>query len=673
MAASRIRAVSLIAGLAALAVLPASAATAKPTAEVTGLTAYTGASAGAPLPITPKVRVSGGTAAVTVTATLSGRRIYKLTGAGKKRFSGSKAVAFAPTVPKKAAAGTYALTVCVTPAKPKKGCRRLKAKVSVLTLSTKPNPLTAPRTLDVEHATTGTIGPAGGTLSTTAADGSVARLTIPAKALPMATEITMTPVTRIDGHPAKPGVLAGVQLTPDGQQLAIAAKLELIPQLKTKPVQRTVLTSDAGGTNTRPELFKDAGDGATLSLLHFSSYELAYVGFNDRAAQRALLDRSKFPPGPNLEQLTAKLAETLGVERQRQLLGTDTPEETARVQAEIAAVLEAYYNGQIVPQLEQAKGNCQIAPLALEGAYGWERLVGLTGLADRYKAELANLSRLEKAVIQGALLCFHKRCVQDNFPEAFDDYLELYGRAVLLAIEPPYELNDEIRRCLRFKVEIESDLSIAAGTNPLGGQRSGPGYHYTLRGEAPAPEPGLGVPSSFFAVLLDYASFSGSTSDFYPGTFLACTDKRITEVAAHGNAGTVTVSLETLKVRHEFAQTARDFLLKVNAGDVYDSAASYGGPFETYGTSSTGSGANCDDTYEEAGNRWARVFDFVGARDTRTNAPMAPSIPYQLAGFTRGANPVYMQRTKRDIGNVGGYDFDITTTIRIIHTPLRVG
>jgi hypothetical protein len=669
-----------IAAVALLIVVPASA-DAKVTVRITGLKAHTGASAGAPISITPTVTVAGRTARVRLTAKLLGKRNYALKGVGSRQFTGRKVVAFAPIVPRNAHAGSYALSVCVTSQKQAAACRTLTTKVRVLTLTVKPKPLTAARTLDAARAATATIGPAGGTLATTAADGAVARVRIPPKALAAPTQVTMTPVTKIDGHPAKPGVLAGVQLAPDGLQLAVAAELELKPTVRTKAAQRTVLTGDTDGTNTRPEVFKDAGDGAKVALLHFSSYELAYVPFGDLRAQRAMLDWSKFPPGPNIEQLTARLAEKLGAARERQLATSKGDVDRGPqvelglpIQAEINALLEAYYSGQVLPQLLQAKGNCEVAPLALSAAFAWQKLVELSGRREAYAAEIATIDDLARQIIRAGLVCLHKRCVQDNYPEAFEDYLHLYSRAELLAITPPYTVSEELRRCLRFKVEIESALTIPAGANLLGGQRSGPGYLYQLRGEGVVPEPGLGAPFAKVPVLLDYSSFSGSTTDFYAGKWFACTDARLTEAAAHGNPGTVTVDLGSLTIRHDAAQTARDFVLRIDAGDTYGEPGFYGGPFETYGNTSTGGGEFCvNEPSETAGNRWARVFDAVGARDTTTNAPGAPARPYQLAGFTRATKPVFLQRSKRDTGNVGGWDYDITTTIRIVHTPIRVG
>ena len=169
--------------------------------------------------------------------------------------------------------------------------------------------------------------------------------------------------------------------------------------------------------------------------------------------------------------------------------------------------------------------------------------------------------------------------------------------------------------------------------------------------------------------MLDYDVFSGSVTDAYSGTPFGCPNPVLAETATRGTPGAISVNIGTLRVHHFVALTQQDFVMRVAAGDVYDGATTFGGPYETYTTT-----GGCSPEPDVAvANRWARIFDFVGTRDTRTNAPDAPIRPYQLTGFTRGAVPVYLQRTKRDTGNVGGVDFNIETTIRIVHTPIRVG
>jgi hypothetical protein len=145
----------------------------------------------------------------------------------------------------------------------------------------------------------------------------------------------------------------------------------------------------------------------------------------------------------------------------------------------------------------------------------------------------------------------------------------------------------------------------------------------------------------------------------------------ITERAVRGNAGSIRIAASGLAPYREVGRTTAAFALALDMANPFDNPG--GLPFETYSVTSTGTGDGCSDTYEEQGYRWARVFDAFAARWSRSDAPDRPGRPYTVKGFTRGANPVFLERVKRDVGDVGGWPADMTTTIRIIHTPIRVG
>ncbi len=84
----------------------------------------------------------------------------------------------------------------------------------------------AQTTLVASAAVTQSIGPSGGTMSTTAS-GVTYRLDIPAGALPAATAIRMTPVSSIANLPLSGGLVAAVDLEPSGLTFARAARLRI--------------------------------------------------------------------------------------------------------------------------------------------------------------------------------------------------------------------------------------------------------------------------------------------------------------------------------------------------------------------------------------------------------------------------------------------------------------
>jgi hypothetical protein len=82
-----------------------------------------------------------------------------------------------------------------------------------------PAPVTPVR--EAAHATTATVGPAGGTVVATAATGTTYTLTIPRGALRTPTSITLTPVTALSGLAAPLDLVAAVQGAPDGLAFAL--------------------------------------------------------------------------------------------------------------------------------------------------------------------------------------------------------------------------------------------------------------------------------------------------------------------------------------------------------------------------------------------------------------------------------------------------------------------
>ena len=108
----------------------------------------------------------------------------------------------------------------------------------------------------------------GATLTATAGDGTVYRLTIPPRALPIDTLITITPLTQISGVPGQTRHY-GVDISPAGTRLLEFAKLEVIP--KSELAKPTYWLEHKGPPHQlagRPAFPLRKGSGMLLS--HFS-------------------------------------------------------------------------------------------------------------------------------------------------------------------------------------------------------------------------------------------------------------------------------------------------------------------------------------------------------------------------------------------------------------------
>jgi len=93
--------------------------------------------------------------------------------------------------------------------------------------SDEPAPASGAVTVDSARTARASIGPAGGSVSATAADGRRYTLTVPAGALGAATEISATPVTSMGDAPLAAGTRAAVRFGPSGLKFTIPATLRI--------------------------------------------------------------------------------------------------------------------------------------------------------------------------------------------------------------------------------------------------------------------------------------------------------------------------------------------------------------------------------------------------------------------------------------------------------------
>lgn len=84
-------------------------------------------------------------------------------------------------------------------------------------------------TVDPSHAGSGSVGPAGGSVTATGADGTVFTLDVPRGALAQPTTITLTPVTSLTGAPGALQHVRAVRATPEGLSFAVPATLTVQP------------------------------------------------------------------------------------------------------------------------------------------------------------------------------------------------------------------------------------------------------------------------------------------------------------------------------------------------------------------------------------------------------------------------------------------------------------
>jgi hypothetical protein len=154
------------------------------------------------------------------------------------------------------------------------------------------NPLDVSVSLDAARAASAPIGPEGGKLTATAADGSKITLTIPPDALAKSLTISMTPVRAVDGLPLSGGLLAAVQLAPEGLRMR---KLVTLSIESTRSFSADELTGFAwleDGKDFHLYPTNAAGSATAMKLMHFSGAGIGRGTAADRSAQSGRKPRS---------------------------------------------------------------------------------------------------------------------------------------------------------------------------------------------------------------------------------------------------------------------------------------------------------------------------------------------------------------------------------------------
>lgn len=135
-----------------------------------------------------------------------------------------------------------------------------------------PGPSISP-ILDTDRESSASLGPEGGTVMATAADGTEYALSIPADALIEEAEISLTPIISIDDLPMSGGFVAGVHFDPSGLELFRTVTLSV-----TQPAAPSLGTDEAlagfvydgDGENLELALTEGTGSSFTVPVNHFS-------------------------------------------------------------------------------------------------------------------------------------------------------------------------------------------------------------------------------------------------------------------------------------------------------------------------------------------------------------------------------------------------------------------
>jgi hypothetical protein len=204
------------------------------------------------------------------------------------------------------------------------------------------------------------LGPAGGTVSTAASDGTTYQLDVPADALSDATPITMTPVDSIDDLGLSGGQAGSVYLGPVGLKLAVPAILTIVPSKAAPTGQRLVgfdIPDDGATTGIVPAI--PDGTGIKVLVFHFSA---PGAGFGTSQDVQLLA-----PATAASGSMSAALA---------YLLAEDAPWSAATSSLAAAGILTAWSN-LMQPELSAVASDAKLLQVLAD----WRQFVLLMNLA----------------------------------------------------------------------------------------------------------------------------------------------------------------------------------------------------------------------------------------------------------------------------------------------------
>jgi len=306
-------------------------------------------------------------------------------------------------------------------------------------------------TLDPGTAVSAAIPIDGGDIEATGADGTVYHLSIPDDALVEETEIQMTPVASLDGLPTGGTVSYAVQLAPDGLQLFDFATLTITPSAELPIEEQLPFGYDGDGKGLF--IATPVVDEPAIQLLiqHFSGYGVSKGLLADIEPERERLG------GSEERRLQSQVAEALGRERQRQLLGGEEDLDIAEL---FGSAFAEYERTVVEPRVRAAGESCAKGRLALETVLGLERQKQLIGMSDGSGFPTDLMSTVARVCVQEEYeLCRDDHIVHRMIPVT----LGFERQRQLLGIEDPaakaFE-EDLAVRCLTFELVLESEAEL---------------------------------------------------------------------------------------------------------------------------------------------------------------------------------------------------------------------
>jgi hypothetical protein len=268
--------------------------------------------------------------------------------------------------------------------------------------------------LEASAAASAVLSEAGGTVSATAVDGTRYTLTVPAGALVAPETITLTPVTAVDGLPLTGGLLAAVDLAPDGLFFLTPATLTIALPAAVAPAEVMGFGWEGAGENFHLDVAQTTGTTVTLSIAHFSG---AGAGTTAPASLAAII---LGPWGTGSQPYRNQLAALSAA-------GAPDPD--------LLAVLYAWFDNHVLAAIAAAGTDDTALVAALKSLMDWEDGVFLLGLSDPGITSRRQSGRNQLAApLAAAIARANQRCQAQQSLAGAEDALRWQAIAEALGV-----------------------------------------------------------------------------------------------------------------------------------------------------------------------------------------------------------------------------------------------
>jgi len=292
---------------------------------------------------------------------------------------------------------------------------------------------------DPGRAASAPIGPEGGTLSATAADGARIELVVPADALDFTEVITLTPASAVEALPLSGGLATAASLEPAGLALYRPATLRITPAAAPTGPHTVGFAFDGNGSefHLRPTTAVAPGsrpDGVQAAANPIVQPVPILRGYGAGGASDDDIARRKAAPRPSdpiddLEELFVPI-----------------PIPGARDQLHISFMTH------ILPLLKRAAADAALADQALVAVDRWFQLARDNGVEDQLIEQMVLAKEQIISILERAANAASERCVSQKRPEEGFALLRWarYAREFLPGRTDAMRIEAMMRRLRRF-------------------------------------------------------------------------------------------------------------------------------------------------------------------------------------------------------------------------------